>query len=88
MNYINFYPGTTREERELSLDADEAYGADDIVGLVDSMIKGSTSSAPVEGARAALEDGSLWSELCNEHGDTAVQEALEELHSLLVDADA
>lgn len=47
------------------------------------MVVGCTSSAPVEGAKAALEDGSLWGNLCSKHGDEAVQDALEELHALL-----
>ncbi len=83
MTYINFFPGNTRDERELSVNEVDAYGVEDIIGLVDSMIKGCTSSAPAEGALAALEDGSLWGELCAEHGDDAVQGALEELHDLL-----
>ena len=83
MSYINFFPGDTREAREISISDIEAYGKDDIVGLVDSMIVGSTSSAPVDGVKAALEDGSLWADLCAKHGDDAVQGALEELHALL-----
>lgn len=83
MTYINFFPGNTRDSREVSITPDAAYGQEDIVGLVDSMLSGCTSSAPVDGARFALEDGSIWGDLCAKHGEEAVQGALEELHDLL-----
>jgi len=83
MQYINFFPGDTREAREVSVSDVEAYGKTDITGLVDSMIVGCTASAPVDGAKAALEDGAIWADLCAKHGDDAVQGALEELHSIL-----
>jgi hypothetical protein len=56
------------------------------VGLVDSMILGCTSSAPVDGACAALEDGAIWGDLCAKHGDKVVQDTLEELHDLLAES--
>lgn len=83
MNYINFFPGNTRDSRSVSINADAFYGLDDLVGLVDSMLAGSTSSAPVDGAKAALEDGSIWGDLSATYGDETVQAALEELHNLL-----
>lgn len=81
--YINFFPGSTSDERSLSIDDTEAYGHEDIVGLVDSMIVGCTSSAPTEGARDAVRDGSLWGDLCAKHGDDMVRGTLEELDALL-----
>lgn len=84
-NYINFFPGDTREEREISINDNAAYGMGDIIELVDSIIVGCTGSADVAGAKEALEDGSIWGDLCAKHGDDAVQDALEELHALLDD---
>lgn len=81
---INFYPGSMRDSRELSIDTVAAYSDYGIVELVDSMIVGTTASADFDGALAAVEDGALWADLCAKHGDDAVQEALEELHALLV----
>lgn len=83
MSFINFFPGNTRDEREVSVSDDASYGMEDVVGLVDSMIAGCTSSAPVAGAVAALEDGSIWADLVAKHGEESVQDAIEELHALL-----
>ena len=83
MAYINFFPGNTRDSREVSVNAEAAYGVEDVVGLVGSMLVGCTSSAPADGASFALEDGALWAELSARHGEEAVQAALEELHALL-----
>lgn len=83
MNYINFFPGNTRDSRELSVHEHAAYALDDVVDLVDNMIAGCTSSAPIDGAKVALEDGSVWGDLCAKHGEANVQAALEELHELL-----
>ncbi|MNF05516.1 hypothetical protein D3C80_2052630 [compost metagenome] len=55
---------------------------EDVTDLVDAMIRGLTSSAPVGGALDALEDGSIWSDLSDLHGE-ALQEAVEELHGFL-----
>ena len=81
--YINFFPGTTREARSLSTSGEAAYGAQDITGLVDSMIVGCTGSVHLDGVKDALEDGSIWGNLCEKHGEEAVQAVLEELHDLV-----
>jgi hypothetical protein len=85
MAYINFFPGNTRESRALDVDEHAHYGIEDIIGLVDSMLTGATSSAPVDLSKDALCDGSIWADLCAKHGEDAVQDALEELHALLAD---
>lgn len=81
--YINSYPGNTCNVNKISVSAGAAYNIEDVFGLVESMIVGDMSSAPLEGALMALEDGSIWSDLCAKHGDVSVQYALEELHELL-----
>lgn len=83
-HFVNFFPGSVRDSRELSLDTHAAYGVEDIEGFVDSILVGCTSSAPTDGALAALEDGSVWGYLCDKHGEVAAREALEELHALLL----
>ena len=80
--YINFFPGSIRDERELSLNDEVHYCFHDIIALVYAMIMGCTCSAPVDGALAALEDGSIWGDLVAKHGD-AVQGAIEEVHALI-----
>lgn len=81
--YINFFPGSTRKEKKFFFSDDPAYGIEDITGFADSVLQGCTSSAPVEGAKAALEDGSIWGDLCAAHGDDLVQGVLEELHDVI-----
>ena len=81
--FINFFPGHSGQSREISIDEEAAYGLTDIFGLVDSMLSGCTASTNTHGVQEALEDGSLWAELCVKYGDSAVQETLEELHATL-----
>lgn len=82
--YINFFPGNMRDARDLTLSEVMAYyDAGDIAEFVDSMIVGCTASISTDGVKGALEDGSIWGDLCAKYGDEAVQEALEELHALL-----
>ncbi len=83
--YINFFPGSVRDERELTITDDAAYGLYAIDDLVDAIIGGSTCSTVLDGVKGALEDGSLWADLCRKHGDGAVQDALEELHGLVAE---
>ncbi|MNC03810.1 hypothetical protein D3C87_1850870 [compost metagenome] len=83
MSYINFFPGNANAPREINIRSQPAYGGEDVIDLVDAMIRGQTSSAPVEGAKAALEDGEIWGYLGEQHGEAAVQEVLEELHDFL-----
>lgn len=82
MTYINFFPGNVDASREISIGVNAVYAVEDVIDLADAMIRGLTCSAPVEGAKDALEDGSIWGDLCEQHGE-AVEEVLGELHDLL-----
>lgn len=81
--YINFFPGDTRDTREICVNAFASAPVEDIVGFVESIISGQVSSALVDGAKDALEDGAIWVELSAKYGERAVQDALEELHNLV-----
>lgn len=82
MTYINFFPGNVDAARELSIAANPDYAVEDVIDMAEAMIRGFACSAPVEGAKDALEDGSIWGDLCKQHGE-AVEEVLGELHVLL-----
>jgi hypothetical protein len=82
MTYINFFPGNVDASRKISIGANAVYAVEDVIDLVDAIIRGFTCSAPVEGAKDALEDGSIWGDFCHLHGEV-VEEVLEELHDLL-----
>lgn len=74
-HYINFAPALG-----VSIDTfrkPEGYANDDVRGLVEGIRAGRPGCCDLDGAKAALEDGSLWSD-----GD---QEALELLHSAIRD---
>jgi hypothetical protein len=51
------------------------YANSDIIGLVDDICAGKDSCCPLDGSKAALEDGSLWAE--------CPDETLEDLHALI-----
>lgn len=53
------------------------HANEDITGLVDDMMTGRDGCCPLDGSKAALEDGSLW------QGSDATQEVLEQLHSAI-----
>jgi hypothetical protein len=77
MNYLNFYPGS------IEVSDQPAYAVEDVVGFATSVIRGCTSSTPVDGALDATEDGSIWADLCAKYGDDAVQGVIEEIHAVL-----
>jgi len=56
------------------------YANNDVLGFVDDVFNGVDSSCPLEGAREALEDGSLWA------GQGHMQETIEGVHDFLVRA--
>jgi len=70
--FINFHRITGLS---LSQTRDAEYLQADVTGLVDNMMDGHDGCCPLEGAKDALEDGSLWKD---EH-----QESLEAIHALL-----
>lgn len=55
------------------------YANSDVTGLVDDIAGGRDGCCPLEGAKAALEDGSLW------QGSNATQEILEEIHAAITE---
>lgn len=92
-NYINFFPGDMRNEREFFCTEEPAYATEDLEGFVDSVIKGCTSSIGFDdpkGLMDALEDGALLAEWFGPQDDeepteeqVAQQEAVEEVHSAM-----
>ena len=77
--YINFYAG----DRTIEIGDIESYGKGDIGDLADSVTTGTGSiSCPLEGAKAALEDGSYW------QGSNVTAEALEEIHAAICEHEA
>lgn len=74
-HYINYGPGvgvTINTYRQA-----DGYYNDDVRGLVDDMRHDRAGCCPLAGARAALQDGSLWAD--------ADREALETLHATVVE---
>lgn len=100
--YANFFPGSTRDTRELSINAHDAYAIEDLRGFVDSIIKGCTSSlyiakdgqeGDLKSLKEALEDVEVmiqWFGPQDDEDETeeqrAQREAVEELHALFVEA--
>lgn len=84
--YINFFPGSMRDARDISVSDDAAYGmAQDLGDFLDSMIKGCTASIDADGVKDAICDGALLGTIKTEYGidDAALQEVAEELHAAL-----
>ena len=85
-DYINFFPGDSKNERSIEVSAVEAYGkAVDLGDFLDSMLKGMTSSIALDGIKAAIEDGALLGQIKHEYGfsDDELQEMVEELHDAI-----
>ena len=86
MTTINFFPGSTRDDREISIASEPAYGmATDLADFLHSMIHGTSASIAAEGIRDALEDGELLGAMlaAGTLTETELQEAVEELHGAL-----
>lgn len=92
--FINFFPGSTQDERSITIDAQAGYALEDLEGFVKSVITGCTSSCYIAADGedgdlasliAALEDGALLAEWfgCGESEDDAQREAVEEVHAVL-----
>ena len=61
MNYfINYDPATGVAINTYR--QPNGYANDDVVELVDDMVAGRPGNCPLEGAKDALEDGSLWND--------------------------
>lgn len=73
--FINFAPMTGVSINTFR--KPEGYANDDVRGLVEDIRANRAGTCDLDGAKAALEDGSLW----NDDG----QEALELLHSAISD---
>lgn len=85
-NFINFFPGNTRDARSIEVSEVSAYAtASDLGDLIDSMLKGCTASIAAGGIKDALEDGALLGAISEEYGieDEDLQELAEELHGAL-----
>lgn len=86
MTYINFFPGSMREARGISVSDDAACGmARDLGDFLDSMIKGCTASIASDGIKDAICDGALLGAIKDSYGmdDAALQEVAEELHAAI-----
>lgn len=97
--YINFFPGSMREERSLTIDSEAGYAVECLEGFVRSVIDGCTCSLfiaadgedeDIAEHLAALEDGALlaeWFGAQDSEGETedqrAQREAVEEVHDVL-----
>lgn len=79
MNYfINYDPNTG-----ISINTyrqTNGYANDDVVELVADIVAGRPGCCPLEGAKDALEDGSLWND--------KDQEAIEAIHNLIQEHEA
>lgn len=82
-SFITHYYAS-REEQDLFIDHQPYYVLVDALELIEAMILGHKVSASTVGLSDALEDGSLWGDLCLRHGDQAIQQALEDVHCLIV----
>ena len=58
------------------------YYNDDVTGLIDDIVAELSGCCPLEGAKAALEDGTLW------NGSDATPEVLEEIHNAICEYEA
>jgi hypothetical protein len=74
-DFINYNPMTGFSINTFR-DSDGYYN-DDVLGLVEDVQNGASSCCMVEGAKDALEDGSLWTD--------AQQEIVESIHNAIVD---
>ena len=84
--YINFFPGSMRDWREIFTSDTATYGmATDLGDFLHSMIQGTSISIAAEGIRAALEDGNVLGQIMREYSLTEadLQDAVEELHEAL-----
>jgi len=97
--YLNFFPGSTQENRSLSIDEQAGYAIEDLEGFVRSVIDGCTCSLWIaeEGEQDelkdhinALEDGALLAEWFGvqdsedeTEGQRAQREAVEEVHAVI-----
>lgn len=90
--FINFFPGDTRDERSLSIDADAGYAVEDLEDFVKSVIVGCTSSCYIAADGedgdlashiAALKDGALLGDWFGRDEHPANQSAVEEVHAEL-----
>ena len=91
--FINFFPGSTQDERSITIDAQAGYAIEDLEGFVKSVIAGCTSSCYIAADGedgdlasliAALEDGALLAEWFGGESEDET-EAVEEVHAALVD---
>lgn len=73
--FINYDPNTgfsintSRQPR--------GYANDDVTGLVDDVMAERCGCCPLEGAKAALEDGHVW------QGSSVSYELIEEIHDVI-----
>ena len=91
--FINFFPGSTQDERSITIDAQAGYAIEDLEGFVKSVIAGCTSSCHIAADGedgelashiAALEDGALLADWFGRDEHPANQSAVEEVHAELI----